>query len=202
MSILEENYQKISPQVRELLFDEDEPVDREDNNLLFAADGQAEQEQAEQGAEPALDDKQPAEEAQEMPADEVASAAPAGDNGWQEAKKLWPQIGSSHNARALIARMSELAGDGEGRRVLAEHPQLVMKLAALDLYGAPVSVDQKLIEQAKQAGREEARREAAARGSKTARAAAVGKKSPPDAPSLEDKIRQEIYEAGGKGLFG
>ena len=197
MNIAEENYHEISQQVRELLFDCDEPTDREENNLLFTEEDK-EAQAAEHAAAGAFADEQE----QKSPAGEGQKAAPAEKSGLKDAKELWPQLESSHNARALIGRMSELAGDREGRRILAEHPQLMLKLAALDLYGAPASANQKLMEQAKQAGREEALREMASRGAKTARAAAVGKKSPPVAPSLDEQIRQEIYEAGGKGLFG
>jgi len=209
MNALEENYQEISPQVRELLFDEDEPVNKEENNLLF---DQPEvevdlsldkaQELKQTGGEQVASDPLLGKEQELEQTDGELPDTPSADNGWQEARQMWPQINNSQSARAIIGKMSELAGDAQGRRILTEHPQLMLKLAALDLYGAPAAANQNLIKQAKQAGREEALREAAARGQKTARAAATGKKSPPAAPSLEEQVRQGIYEAGGKGLFG
>lgn len=109
--------------------------------------------------------------------------------------KDYRQINTPDGMQSLMERVAEIA-EGFGNPGLAANPpKRILDMAARELYGDSKA---KVYQQAKQKGRQEAE---AARSKKAGLSAPTGSKKAPTV-TPEQQIINEIFGAGGGGIFG
>lgn len=124
---------------------------------------------------------------------------------WEEACKdaaqNWPELWK--DKEALVGKMAEIALEIGDRDLMFQQPKRIMKMAALELYGPPKVIDKEAIQAAAKAAKEDATRDLAQRNAGKAGLAAAQKTNQiTDKPlTEEERIKKEIFELAGNGLF-
>lgn len=122
----------------------------------------------------------------------------------------WSQLKDPNNAEEVVRKMFELsekatqyAPGGADPEFWRSAPEIFLNAAATALYGAPVRIDQKAIDEARKRGYEEGLAQRQQREAEKAKAAPAAVKAPAEQapPSEEDEIVQGILSARSGRVF-